>query len=262
MEDIDWPAVSAADVSQCSTRTPQHQPSDTSVTGICRVLCATRSAKCSMVPDCRSACRAPARIGRNHSVSLHSNPAQPDLRCSSSRGMISTKLHGRWRASSWNFRIPFHASRHAPVDPGKQKMNVPVRYAPACPRLDRRRTDLLKRQHVKQNGEAFDLFFEERLDRFRGDVAASKSGAAGRDHAIDRRIVDPAFDDASDEARVVFHQPAIGQNMPRFADRLLRKSPDVSSASVRESDMVRTAILTGMNVRSASMPAMKVPREL
>ncbi len=43
-------------------------------------------------------------------------------RCSSSRGMISTKLQGRWRLSSCHFRIPFQPSLQAPGDPGRQKM--------------------------------------------------------------------------------------------------------------------------------------------
>ena len=43
--------------------------------------------------------------------------------------MISTKLQGRWRTSSWNFKMPSHASFTAPGEPGRQKMNVP----PATP---------------------------------------------------------------------------------------------------------------------------------
>ena len=42
-------------------------------------------------------------------------------RCSVSRGMISTKLHGRCRASSCAARIPSQASRQAPGDPGSAK---------------------------------------------------------------------------------------------------------------------------------------------
>ena len=42
-------------------------------------------------------------------------------RCSSSRGMISTKLQGRCRASSCAARIPSQASRQAPGDPGSAK---------------------------------------------------------------------------------------------------------------------------------------------
>ena len=37
---------------------------------------------------------------------------------SRSRGISSTKLQGRWRASSWSRRMPSHASRTAPVEPG------------------------------------------------------------------------------------------------------------------------------------------------
>jgi len=43
-------------------------------------------------------------------------------RCSSSRGMISTRLQGRCRLSSWCTRISSQASRQAPGEPGRQKM--------------------------------------------------------------------------------------------------------------------------------------------
>ncbi len=48
--------------------------------------------------------------------------SHPLRRCSSSRGMISTKLQGRWRLSSCHLRMSFHASLQAPGDPGRQKM--------------------------------------------------------------------------------------------------------------------------------------------
>ena len=48
--------------------------------------------------------------------------AQPPRRCSSSRGMISTKLQGRWRLSSCHRRMSFQASLQAPGEPGRQKM--------------------------------------------------------------------------------------------------------------------------------------------
>jgi hypothetical protein len=38
--------------------------------------------------------------------------------------MISTKLQGRWRLSSWNFKIPCQASLHAPGEPGTEKTKV------------------------------------------------------------------------------------------------------------------------------------------
>ncbi len=39
-----------------------------------------------------------------------------------SLGMSSMKLQGWYRESSWDERMPFHASRQAPVDPGRAKM--------------------------------------------------------------------------------------------------------------------------------------------
>src|SRR5690606_4317009 len=51
-------------------------------------------------------------------------------RCSSKRGMISTKLQGRWRLSSCHLRTPCQASRQAPVEPGRQKISVPCAMPP------------------------------------------------------------------------------------------------------------------------------------
>jgi hypothetical protein len=47
---------------------------------------------------------------------------QRERRCSSRRGMISTKLQGRWRLSSCHLRMPFQASAQAPGEPGRQNM--------------------------------------------------------------------------------------------------------------------------------------------
>lgn len=38
------------------------------------------------------------------------------------RGISSTKLHGRWRLSSWVESMPSHASFTAPVEPGSAKI--------------------------------------------------------------------------------------------------------------------------------------------
>ena len=40
------------------------------------------------------------------------------LRCSCSRGINSTRLHGRWRLSNWDSRISSQPSLTAPVLPG------------------------------------------------------------------------------------------------------------------------------------------------
>ena len=64
--------------------------------------------------------RAPgARAGQGRDSS---GLAQRPRRCSSSRGMISTKLQGRWRLSSCQRRMSFQASLQAPGEPGRQKM--------------------------------------------------------------------------------------------------------------------------------------------
>src|ERR1700734_1475632 len=50
-----------------------------------------------------------------------------------------------------------------------------------CPRLNRRRSNLLKADHQKERRKRIHLFFEQRLDRFRGYIAAGKPGPARRD---------------------------------------------------------------------------------
>jgi hypothetical protein len=56
----------------------------------------------------------------------HRSPRPPGARylrrCSSSRGMISTKLQGRCRLSSCHLRMPVQASTQAPGEPGSAKM--------------------------------------------------------------------------------------------------------------------------------------------
>jgi hypothetical protein len=60
-----------------------------------------------------------ARTRRHRAKPLTTQRA---CRCSSSRGMISTKLQGRWRLSSCQRRISLQASLQAPGEPGRQKM--------------------------------------------------------------------------------------------------------------------------------------------
>ncbi len=70
------------------------------------------------VREHQRAARARCHRARPHEL-LSAALAQP--RVSFRRGMISTRLQGRWRLSSCHLRMPFHASLQAPGDPGRQK---------------------------------------------------------------------------------------------------------------------------------------------
>ena len=89
-----------------------------------RARCSTRpTPRASWSPS--SAPSRPAIRTEAESDSIRSGrpwAPQPLRRCSSRRGMISTKLQGRWRLSSCHLRISFHASLQAPGEPGRQKM--------------------------------------------------------------------------------------------------------------------------------------------
>src|ERR1700733_11113507 len=91
-------------------------------------------------------------------------------------------------------------------------------------RLDRRSADFLETDHQKQRREAVHLFFEQRLDRFGGDVAAGKSGAAGRDDDVDHRISDPGLYAGADGLDIVMDEAALGDEMPGRDDSLHQKS--------------------------------------
>ena len=82
-------------------------------------------------------------------------------------------------------------------------------------RLDRRCRNLLVRQHVKENCEAFDIFFKQRLHGFRRDIAACEARAACGDHAIDMRIADPSLNLCADGRYIVLDDCACGHLVAR-----------------------------------------------
>ena len=61
-----------------------------------------------------------------------------------SRGMISTKLQGWWRMSSWDFRIPSQPSFTAPGRAGQGEQIGAARHPGAGARLHRRGADLVR----------------------------------------------------------------------------------------------------------------------
>ena len=88
------------------------------------------------------------------------------------------------------------------------------------PRLDRRGADLVVADQVEDGREAVHPLVEERLDRFRRDVAPGEAGAAGGDDRVDRRVGDPSPDLAADLADVVGDDSAIGENVSGLLDAL------------------------------------------
>ncbi len=100
-------------------------------------VCRRSSSGCGGRALMRSPTRSPAFLGGFRSVlsidSKTSTTARPiagscraagsdqPSRCSCSRGISSTKLHGRKRLSSWWTRMPSQASRQALGEPGRAK---------------------------------------------------------------------------------------------------------------------------------------------
>ena len=111
---------------------------------------------------------------------------------SASRGISSTKLQGLCRLSSCARRIPSHASRQAPREPGSTNTNV----VPISPPVARDCSELgahrRRRILVEQHREPVHPLLEQRLQRLRRHVAAGEAGAAGGDDRIDRRDRSPS----------------------------------------------------------------------
>ena len=87
-------------------------------------------------------------------------------------------------------------------------------------RLNRRSADLRQTHDQKQRRERLHLLFEQRLDRFRRDVAAGEPGSAGGNDDIDHRIGDPGLDARADRLDVVGHDAALGDDMSGRYDAL------------------------------------------
>ena len=75
---------------------------------------------------------------------------------------------------------------------------------------------------MKDGGEAVDLFFEQRFERFHRHVAAGETSAAGGDDGVDVGIVDPGFHLGADFRDVgglkIPFKITITQNGQRYAD--------------------------------------------
>src|SRR6202012_5468311 len=77
----------------------------------------------------------------------------------------------------------------------------------------------------EQGGEAVHLLLEERLYRFRRDVAPGEAGAAGGDDDVDGGIGDPRLHPGADRLDVVGDDVARGELMPRPGDALGERRP-------------------------------------
>ena len=112
-------------------------------------------------------------------------------------------------------------------------------------------------QHVKGDRKTVHPLFEQRLDRLRRHVAAGKAGAAGGDDDIDAGVGDPSPDDDADRIDVVDDDLARRQRDGRPpTSRSASVVPDLSSASERVSEIVSTAMLSGMKALVSSMEDM------
>ena len=103
--------------------------------------------------------------------------------------------------------------------------------------------------------KAVHALLEQRLERLGRHVAAGEAGAAGGDDDVD---VPDRRSSASPTARIA--SIVVGDDRrarrargPASAMRAASVSPDLSSASVRVSETVSTAMRTGMKERFGSM---------
>ena len=89
--------------------------------------------------------------------------------------------------------------------------------------------------------------FEQRLDRLRRHVAAGETGTAGGDDRVNAWIGNPALDDHADDVHVVDDDLARRRLWPAVVSRSASVAQDLSSSSVRVSEIVSTAMLSGTN---------------
>src|SRR5207244_13497103 len=79
-----------------------------------------------------------------------------------------------------------------------------------CPALDRRGPDLVIAKPAEELAEAGDFLLVDAVECLRRDVAPGYSGAASRDHDIDRRIGDPCLELGDDLVLFVADDAARG----------------------------------------------------
>mgnify|MGYP003694111325 CR=1 FL=1 len=141
--------------------------------------------------------------------------------------------------------MPSHASRQAPGDPGRQKMKV----APATPAVARLYIDvpILAWSACEMRWKTVHPLFEQRLDGLRRHVAAGETGTAGGDDRVNAWIGNPALDDHADDVHVVDDDLARRRLWPAVVSRSASVAQDLSSSSVRVSEIVSTAMLSGTN---------------
>ena len=146
-------------------------------------------------------------------------------------------------------RNPLHASRQAPGEPGRQKMNLPL----ATPAVARDWTvegpifghDTMWKQPRSS------ISFSNRNRKADRDVAPRQTGAAGGQDDVDVVAFQPVAGDAADLADVVLDDRPPRQLMTSGGDEVEITWPDRSVSRVRVSDTVITAIRTGMKGRSS-----------
>ena len=84
--------------------------------------------------------------------------------------------------------------------------------------LDSRCADLLVADAMEDRGETVDLFFVNRFEGFRRDVAPGESGAAGRDDDVDMSVGDPGAELVADHLEIVGDDDAVGEMMAGLLD--------------------------------------------
>ncbi len=132
--------------------------------------------------------------------------------------------------------------------------------ATGCPRLDRRRADLVVGDTVEHLGKSVHPLFEQRFQRF---GVTSRPVKPVPPVVMTTSIVSSCVQAStwSPNALLVVRNDGAGSKpVPASAMRATNVSPDLSSASVRVSETVSTAMPTGMKGLASLEPAiMRLP---
>ena len=94
--------------------------------------------------------------------------------------MRSAKLQGLWPLSSCSRMMWSQPVRQAPVEPGRQKMAVPLASPPNARDCIVELPISVKENLPEQFAEALDFDIEQRRDRLAGIVAGGEAGASRR----------------------------------------------------------------------------------
>ena len=132
------------------------------------------------------------------------------------------------------------------MEPGRQQIRVRLASLPGHGSAWRS-LYLGKRELAEHLAKALHRALEQHADRLGHPVLLVEAGAAVDEHHLDSLVGNPVAHLGADAKQVVGAERPVGQHVAGLGQGLDQIVPELSSAAVRLSETVRTAILRGMN---------------